>query len=154
MEQQETLSSLVQSRVGGAGEDGRMTYQEFLSKAIDPETGYRPSISIVQRLMKGEPIKLNKQLVRAIAAGLPGISEFKVKVAASYEYAGLDLAEVEAYRPFREAEPEGVPVLGVGVPGADEKDLPVTRRELDRVLEQLAELERRAASEANDSNET
>lgn len=153
MEQQDTLSSLVQSRVGEGGEGGKLTYQAFLRKAVDPETGYRPSIGILQRLMKNEPVKINRQLVRALAAGLPGVSEFQVKMAASYEYAGLDLAEVEAYRPFRALEPDGAPITGVGVAGASEDDLPVTRRELERVLEQIAELERRATG-AGDSNES
>lgn len=81
----ETLTSLVADRVG----DGReYTYRAFEDRAVDPETGYRPSKSTVWKVSRGEDVKVSPALVRAFAAGL-SLPLARVQAAAAFQYTGL-----------------------------------------------------------------
>lgn len=80
----ETLTQLVSEHVG----HGTITYRVFEDRAIDPETGYRPSKSTLWKVARGEPVKISPQIVRAIAAGL-GLRLARVAAAAAYQYTGL-----------------------------------------------------------------
>lgn len=137
-EPKETLSSLVRSQVGPEGE---MTYQAFLKRAVDPETGYRPSISIVQRLAKSQPVKINPPLVRAVAAGLKDVSLRRAQSAAFREYIG--------------EPPEGADVVvtaatdgGVSI---GPEDTPLTIGEFKRFMKELGQPA--AEHDGGDSNE-
>jgi len=137
-EAKETLSSLVRSQVGPEGE---MTYNAFLDRAVDPETGYRPSISIVQRLAKSQPVKINPALVRAIAAGLKGVSLRRAQEATFREYIG-ELPD-EADVVVTAASSDGVSISS--------EDTPLTVGEFRRFMKEIGQ----PVSEHNggDSNE-
>lgn len=86
----ETLTDLVAARVG----EGRaLTYRAFEERAVDPQTGYRPSKGTLWKVAKDQPIKLSPDLVRAIAAGL-GMPPERVQRAAAYQYTGYVATEL------------------------------------------------------------
>lgn len=81
----ETLTELVAARVG----PGRaMTYSKFQERAIDKESGHRPSRGVLWKIANGERVIIDKELVGAIAAGL-NLPLERVQAAAAYQYTGL-----------------------------------------------------------------
>lgn len=86
----ETLTDLVAQRVG----EGRtLTYRAFEERAVDPQTGYRPSKGTLWKVAHDHPVKPSPDLIRAIAAGL-GLAPERVQRAAAYQYTGYVATEL------------------------------------------------------------
>lgn len=87
----ETLTRLVADRVG----DGRdsMSYRAFEQRAVDPDSGYRPSRNTIWKIRHGKPVNVDPRLVGAIAAGL-GLDPQRVQAAAAYQYTGYVASRV------------------------------------------------------------
>ena len=66
-QQRNALTELVRQHVG---EGRRMSTREFAAAAVDPETGWMPSKSLVGKIIGGQGYNITPQLVSAIAAGL------------------------------------------------------------------------------------
>ncbi|MEV6102675.1 hypothetical protein [Nocardia sp. NPDC051981] len=79
----ETLASLV----AGAVDSGGLTFAQLSDRATDPESGYRVSPNVLWKVARQKGVKLNPELVRAIAAGLR-IPLERAAAAAAYEFAG------------------------------------------------------------------
>lgn len=60
------VAQLLQQHVGLGG----MTLRELELQAVDQRTGYRPSRSTLWKLHRGERVRVNPELVRAVAVGL------------------------------------------------------------------------------------
>lgn len=66
-EQRDALTELVRQHVG-AGK--RWSTREFAEIAVDPDTGWSPSKSLVGKIIAGQGYTITPQLVSALAAGL------------------------------------------------------------------------------------
>ncbi|MEW2633438.1 hypothetical protein AB0903_17720 [Streptomyces sp. NPDC048389] len=86
----ETLASLVASVVDHEG----VTFAQLSERAVDPKEGYRPSPNVLWKVARQKGVKVNPELVRAIAAGLRQPLE-RVQAAAAYEFTGLVAAYVD-----------------------------------------------------------
>lgn len=85
MTESETLTRLVAERVG---EGREITFRAFEARAVDPDTGYKPSRSTIWKAAKGESIKPSPELIRAFAAGL-NLPLGRVQAAAARQFIGL-----------------------------------------------------------------
>lgn len=111
----ETLTQLVGEV---AGEGRRLTFVQLAARSIDPDTGYKPSPNLLWRVATGGSIKVNPELVRAIAAGIEQPLE-RVQAAAAYQFVGY----------------VAVPLAGghaVHMPGASAGDSPKSRAIMER----------------------
>ncbi|MEV7394897.1 hypothetical protein [Streptomyces sp. NPDC091215] len=63
----ETLAQLVSEQ---AGKGKRYTFEQLANRSVDPESSYKPSPNLVWTISKGQSVKMNPPLVRALAAGL------------------------------------------------------------------------------------
>ncbi|MFD6874493.1 MULTISPECIES: hypothetical protein [unclassified Streptomyces] len=81
----ETFADLV---AAAAGTGQALTYEQLAHKSVDPETGYRPSPNLVWRIASGAAIKVNPELVRAMAAGLE-LPLARVQAAAAFQFTGF-----------------------------------------------------------------
>jgi len=81
----ETLTQLVAERVG---EGRRLTYRAFEERAVDPETGHRPSRDVLWKLRHGKSIRVEPSVIRAVAVGLD-LPRHRVQAAAAYQFLGL-----------------------------------------------------------------
>ncbi|MET8297436.1 hypothetical protein ABZW02_25760 [Streptomyces sp. NPDC005180] len=86
----ETFADLV---AAAAGTGRPLTYEQLAKRSVDPETGYRPSANLVWRISSGADIKVNAQLVRAMAAGLE-LPLVRVQAAAAYQFTGFVSSEL------------------------------------------------------------
>ena len=85
----DALTRLVQTHVG----EGRaLRIREFAERAVDPESGWSPSKSLVGNIVAGHQVKVTPGLLRAVAAGL-GVPLRLVQAAAAEQYLGLVLDE-------------------------------------------------------------
>jgi len=125
--QRETLTDLVSASVGPGG---RWTYVAFQKRAVDPETGYSPSTGTIQKIREGALVKINPELVRAMAAGL-GLPVARVGRAAHHQYIGTPL---ETRDPFAGEHPDDVNVTVTAVPGMGRDDMPLTLGLLKKFL--------------------
>ncbi|MFJ3587481.1 hypothetical protein ACIQUY_29505 [Streptomyces sp. NPDC090231] len=66
-EQRDALTELVRA---GVGTGKRMSTREFAAAAVDSETGWSPSKSLVGKIVGGQNYDITPQLVSAVAAGL------------------------------------------------------------------------------------
>lgn len=83
----DALTCLVQEHVG----EGRaLRIREFAERAVDPETSWAPSKSLVGNIVAGQQVKVTPALVRAVAAGLD-VPLRTVQAAAAEQYLGLIL---------------------------------------------------------------
>jgi hypothetical protein len=82
---EETLTELIHAAAGIRGQG--LTYEELAKKSIDPQTKYQPSPNLLNRIGRGESIKPNPPLIRAIVAGL-GLPPARVQAAAHRQYIG------------------------------------------------------------------
>lgn len=80
----ETLTQLVSER---AGKDRPLTFEQLAERCIDTESGYQPSANLLWRIASGQSIKVNPELVAAIAAGLE-LNPQRVAAAAAHQYTG------------------------------------------------------------------
>lgn len=87
----DALTRLVQAHVG----EGRpLRIRRFADRAVDPETGWTPSKSLVGNIVAGHQVKVTPALVRAVAAGL-SVPLRAVQTAAAEQYLGLVLDQAE-----------------------------------------------------------
>lgn len=96
--QHETLTELVASALA----DG-LTYRAFHERAVDPETGYRPSMDTLHKVSKAKSIRLTPDLVRAIAAGLR-VAPLRAQRAAAFQYAGFPATTVDGAQVLRDPD--------------------------------------------------
>ncbi|MBX9425415.1 hypothetical protein [Streptomyces lateritius] len=83
----DALTHLVQAHVG----EGRpLRIRQFADRAVDPETGWTPSKSLVGNIVAGHQVKVTPAIIRAVAAGL-GVPLCMVQTAAAEQYLGLVL---------------------------------------------------------------
>lgn len=61
---------------------------QLSERSIDPESGYQVSANMLWKVARQKGVKLNPELVRAIAAGLR-IPPERAGAAAAYEFAGF-----------------------------------------------------------------
>lgn len=81
----ETLASLVAEQ---AGTGRKFTFAALSERSIDPESGYRPSANLLWKISQGESVKVNPQLIRAIAVGLD-LGLERVATAATHQFIGF-----------------------------------------------------------------
>ncbi|SEO82686.1 hypothetical protein [Actinacidiphila rubida] len=81
----ETLAQLIADAIGERGSG--LTYLQLSERSVDPETGYRPSANLLNRIALGTDIKVNPPLIRAITEGL-GLPASRVEAAAHRQYIG------------------------------------------------------------------
>ncbi|OKJ06796.1 hypothetical protein [Kitasatospora sp. CB01950] len=125
MASDETLASLV-SEQAGAGR--RYTFAALSERSIDPQSGYRLSHSQLHKISKGDLVKINPELIRALSEGL-SLPWDRVAAAAARQYIGYAVED-----PGVNAA-EGVAVRVARAPGASGG----TSRSQDFVNEVLAE---------------
>ncbi|MEU8136038.1 hypothetical protein [Streptodolium elevatio] len=124
--ERETLTDLVSAALGPGG----LTFQAFQARAVDPDSGYRPSTGLIQKIRDGSLVKINPSLVRAIAAGL-GRSSREVGIAAHRQYIGTPLETSDIYP---DQHPPEVNIGVTGVPGIDAANTPLTLEVLEKYL--------------------
>lgn len=98
------------------GEGRRFSTREFPLVAVDPESGWAPSKSLIAKIINGEGYKISPQLVGALAAGL-GLSREVVAAAAHLQVIGYEESELESGSPARILRTLGEE------PGAAERDI-------------------------------
>jgi hypothetical protein len=81
----ETLTQLVYAVAGERGSG--LTYAQLSERSVDPESGYRPSANLLNRIGRGEDVKINHKLIAAITAGL-GLPAARVEAAAARQFIG------------------------------------------------------------------
>ncbi|MEW2451258.1 hypothetical protein AB0896_27495 [Streptomyces parvulus] len=86
----ETLEQLVADRVGTGRE---MTWRQFEERAVDEESGHRPSRDTLWKIGNGKPVKVDRRVVGAVAAGL-GLPLRRVQIAATFQITGLVVSDV------------------------------------------------------------
>ncbi|MFI9463844.1 hypothetical protein [Streptomyces xiamenensis] len=93
MEQRAALTELVRQRVGERGRGGRLTQRDFLKIAIDPDTGYRPSLGLLGKISRGGHFEARPELISALAAGLR-LPRAVVAAAAHLQLLGYEESEL------------------------------------------------------------
>jgi hypothetical protein len=96
--QRDALTELVQQHVGTHTGHDKISVAAFVQRAVDPDTGYRPSNGLVGKIVRGETYKVTPQLVGAIAAGL-GLSREIAAAAAHLQLIGYEEAELKGGAP-------------------------------------------------------
>lgn len=121
----ETLADLVNAK---AGKGAKLTFVQLSERSVDPETGYQPSANLLWKIASGQDVKVNRQLVRAVAAGLE-LDLQRVRDAAARQYLGW-----EAVDPF-DTDPgdDDVVVRVARAVGARPEDMPAVREFVTRV---------------------
>lgn len=94
-EQMDALTELVRQHVG-AGR--RWSTREFAAVAVDPESGWSPSKSLLGKIIGGQGYNVTPQLVSAIAAGL-GLPREVVAAAAHLQIIGYAAEELATGAP-------------------------------------------------------
>ncbi|MFI9340024.1 hypothetical protein ACIG0D_01910 [Streptomyces sp. NPDC052773] len=96
-QQRDALTELVKAHVG-AGR--RMSTREFAAVAVDPESGWAPSKSLVAKIIAGQGYDVTPQLVTAVSIGL-GLDREIVAAAAHLQVIGYTDAELSGGAPAR-----------------------------------------------------
>lgn len=97
-QRRDALTELVQQHVGTHTGPEKMSVAAFLQKAVDPETGYRPSNGLVGKIVRGQSYTVSPELISAIAAGL-GLPREIVAAAAHLQLIGYEEAELKGGAP-------------------------------------------------------
>ncbi|MEV5567589.1 hypothetical protein AB0L54_32750 [Streptomyces sp. NPDC052196] len=105
------FSDLVREALEGASS------RELADRAIDPTTGYRAAHNTLWKIGQGQNVKINPELVRAVAAAIRK-PEREVQLAAAQQYVGLVAGD-----PLGASTPEATVVVA-HVPGASAEDMP------------------------------
>jgi hypothetical protein len=114
----ETLAQLVSERAGKRG-SGLQTFVQLSKRSVDPRGDYRPSPNLLWKIASGQDVKINEQLVRAVAAGLELPLE-RVQAAAARQYLGWQVSHPAPQGPAEDDE-----VISVGHrPGLTASDMP------------------------------
>lgn len=95
--QRDALTELVSQHVG-AGK--RWSTRDFSEVAVDSETGWAPSKSLIGKIIHGQNYTINPKLVSALAAGL-GMPREVVAAAAHFQVIGYTDSELTAGSPVR-----------------------------------------------------
>ena len=85
----ETLAQLVSEQ---AGKGKKYTFEQLANRAVDPQTGYKPSPNLVWSIASGKGVKINPPLVRALAAGLD-LPPSRVEAATHRQFIGWYASE-------------------------------------------------------------
>jgi hypothetical protein len=93
-QQRDALTELVQQHVGTHTGSEKMTVTAFQRKAVDEESGYRPSTGLIGKIIAGDSYTVTPKLIGAIAAGL-GIPREIVGAAAHLQLIGYTEGELE-----------------------------------------------------------
>ncbi|WP_406459773.1 hypothetical protein OH768_33895 [Streptomyces sp. NBC_01622] len=96
-QQRDALTELVKAHVG---RDRRMSTREFSAVAVDPDTDWSPSKSLVAKIIGDQGYDITPQLVGALAIGL-GLDREIVAAAAHLQVIGYTDAELSAGAPAR-----------------------------------------------------
>jgi hypothetical protein len=96
-QQRDALTELVKAHVG---RDRRMSTREFSAVAVDPDTEWSPSKSLVAKIIGDQGYDITPQLVGAVAVGL-GLDREIVAAAAHLQVIGYTDAELSAGAPAR-----------------------------------------------------
>lgn len=99
-QQRDALTELVQAHVGTHTGSDKMTVAAFHKKAVDAESGYKPSTGLIGKIVAGDTYKITPQLVGAIAAGL-GIPREVVGAAAHLQLIGYTESELQDGAPAK-----------------------------------------------------
>lgn len=89
-EQRDALTELVQQHVGTGK---RFSTREFAAVAVDAESGWAPSKSLIAKIIAGQGYAVTPQLVSALAAGL-GLDRGIVAAAAHLQVIGYTATEL------------------------------------------------------------
>ncbi|OII63803.1 hypothetical protein BJP40_02680 [Streptomyces sp. CC53] len=90
----ETLADLVSAVAGDRGAANKLTFEQLAERSVDPRTGYQPSPNLLWRLARQKGVKVNPELVSALAVGLSKPLE-RVQAAAAFEFTGYIATKVE-----------------------------------------------------------
>lgn len=90
-EQRDALTELVRQNVGTGK---RWSTRAFAEIAIDPDSGWSPSKSLLAKIIKGDNYDVTAELVGALAVGLDLPREV-VAAAGHYQLIGYDAFELE-----------------------------------------------------------
>lgn len=107
-QQRNALTELVKAHVG---QGRRMSTREFSAVAVDPQSGWSPSKSLVAKIIAEQGYDISPQLVSAVAVGL-GLDRDIVAAAAHLQVIGYTETELTAGAPaklIREIGAEGEP---------------------------------------------
>jgi hypothetical protein len=96
-QQRNALTELLKASVGRGR---RMSTREFAAVAVDPDTGWSPSKSLVAKIIGDQGYDITPQLVGAIAVGL-GLDREIVAAAAHLQVIGYTTAELTKGAPAR-----------------------------------------------------
>jgi hypothetical protein len=77
-----------------------MSTRDFAAVAVDPDTGWAPSKSLVAKIIGGQGYNITPQLVSAIAVGL-GLDREIIAAAAHLQVIGYTEAELSAGAPAK-----------------------------------------------------
>jgi hypothetical protein len=97
-QRRDALTELVQQHVGTHTGPGKMSVAAFVQRAVDPDTGYRPSNGLVGKIVRGDGYKVSPELIGAIAVGLKLPREI-VAAAAHLQLIGYEAAELTGGAP-------------------------------------------------------
>jgi hypothetical protein len=93
--QRDALTELVRAVVGRGR---RWSTREFAARAVDPETGWSPSKSLLGKIINGDGYKVDPRLVSALAVGF-GLPREVVAAAAHWQVIGYEQEELDASAP-------------------------------------------------------
>ncbi|MFD6889277.1 hypothetical protein [Streptomyces sp. NPDC059957] len=108
------------------GRRGR-PYRVYAALAVDPETGYTPSYTLVHKIEDGDPVKISPALVRALAVAAE-VSVRDLQIAAAAEYVGLVTTRIPA-----EGDHSGSAATVAHAPGLSPDDMPLVHELLNRL---------------------
>lgn len=89
-ERRDALTELVRQHVGPGR---RWSTRGFAEIAVDPDTGWSPSKSLIAKIIAGEKYDVTHQLVGALAAAL-GLPRGVVAAAAHFQVLGYEAEEL------------------------------------------------------------
>lgn len=106
----ETLADLINAKAGKRSGKA-LSFDDLSEASVDPESGYRPSGSMLWKIANYQGLKVNPDLVRAVAAGLE-LPLARVEAAAHRQFIG----------PYAAVDP------GLGGGGADDEVIRAAKR--------------------------
>jgi hypothetical protein len=96
-QQRDALTELVKAHVGPGR---RMSTREFAAAAVDPDTGWAPSKSLVAKIIGGQGYNVTPELVSAVAIGLDLDREI-IAAAAHLQVIGYTESELSTGAPAK-----------------------------------------------------
>lgn len=94
-EQRDALTELIAAHVGTGK---RWSTRAFAEIAVDQDSGWSPSKSLVAKIVNGQGYDITPELVSAVAAGL-GLPREVVAAAAHFQVIGYTESELEGGAP-------------------------------------------------------